>query len=251
MKKISLLTLSLLASISLAHAQPVWTLGHGDIGIGYDTAGGFEPHWHLGEDGEEVVIDGIPQSNDPNGFEFKPAELILEFSASSPRPAGAAWNFIGVGDGEPVWLLPDTSSDSNLAGVPFLGFGTEELNPADWNGNIVLTLTGITGSGFAAGGFFSVFVNSSNILMQSADGISLADAISLVPNDHVHFNVAFTKPGIYNVTFEITGVHMTDDAQSASGTYTFSVIPEPTSLMLIGVGVGALLLRRRRTRRAF
>jgi len=246
MKKISLLALTLVASLSLAHSQEIWTLGHGDIGIGYDTAGGFEPHWHLGEDGEEVVVDGIPKSNDPDGFEYDTDALHLRFAASAPRSVDPSFDFIGVAAGLPVWLLPDTSPASDAAGVPFVGFGTEELNFADWTGNILLTLTGITGSGIDNNGFFSVFVDSANIQIQSFGGITSADVISLTAGDHVHFNMAFTKPGIYNVTFAITGFNNTDGEQSGTGTYTFEVIPEPATTLLLALSGGALLLRRRR-----
>jgi surface-anchored protein len=247
MKKIALLGLSLLATVTWGHTQSVWTLGHGDIGIGY--LGGFEPHWHLGEDGEVVVVDGIPMSNDPVGFEYGAADLILEFSASVPRPAGASFDFLGTGAGEPIWFLPDNSSDSALAGVPFLGFGTEELDPAEWSGSIVLTLAGMTGTGVDGGGYFSLFESVSSVFIQTFDGISAADAINLTAGNHVHYNLAFTQPGIYNLQFEITGDHVADGLQSTTATYTFNVIPEPTSLMLIGLGASALLLRRRRHRR--
>ncbi len=248
MKKISLLALTLVASLSLAHSQAIWTLGHGDIGIGYENGneGVFEPHWHLGEDGEVVVVDGVAQSNDPTGFEYETDALNLRFAASALRPAGSEFDFVGVAAGLPVWLLPDNSVDSNTAGVPFLGFGTEELNRDDWSSSILLTLTGITGSGVDNGGFFSVFVDSANIQIQSFGGITSAVVISLSAGDHVHFNMAFTQPGIYNVTFEITGTHVTDLEQVGTGTYTFEVIPEPATTLLLALSGGALLLRRRR-----
>lgn len=229
-----------------ASAQSIWTAGHGDIGIGYD-AGEFDPHWHLGEDDEPVVVNGVTLQ-DPLGFEYATGDLIAQigFGQSQTRPAGTNWDFLGVSAGQPVWIFPKVADP----GIPFVGFGMEELLPADWDGPITLTLTGIAGTGVTAGGSFSVYdvdgFGDPIVYMASANGISGADSYAQAAGTHEHLNIAFTQPGDYAVTFQITGTHTTDGAISSEGTYTFRVVPEPTSAALIGLGLGALLLRRRR-----
>lgn len=234
-----------LAALAFAFSSAVhgaiWTSGHGDLGIGYE-AGKLEPHWHLGEDNETVVIDGNSQTH-PDGFEYDSDQITPETDLTEARLAGSAWDFIGVGSGETFYLFPQSSNPT----VPFLGIGTEELTPADWSTNITLTLTGATGPGE-----FSLYTESlgtPTIYMSTFDGgITGADAVSVPADSHTHYNWAFTEVGSYDLTFQITGTHVTDGAKTANATYTFSVVPEPASAgFLMGItGLLYVLGRRKR-----
>ncbi len=232
--------------LSSTFAQGIWTSGHGDISVAYGIDG-LEGEWHLGEDNEEVVVDGITLQS-PDGFEYETDAITatLPFDRSFLRPAGVDWNFLGANAGESVWVFPATSIEA--VGIPYLGFGTEELNPADWSSDITFTLTSAMGSGVDDGGFFSLYTTDEfgvpTAFATTFGGVS--GFIAQAAGDHTHYNVAFTQTGVYEVTFTISGTHVTDGFQSTSATYTFNIIPEPTSLMLIGVGASALLLRRRR-----
>ena len=225
-------------------AQSIWTAGHGDIGIGY-VGNEFEPHWHLGENNEEVIVDGVPVS-DPLGFEYEPGDLIAQTSLSETRNSNSLWDPIGVNSGDTFYLFPETEDLS----TPYVGIGTEELDPLDWSTNITLTLTGISGTGVTAGGIFSLYTLDSfldpTFFMTTNDGITAGDAISVAANTHSHFNFAFTQLGTYNLTFEVSGTHSVDGPKTASATYTFEVVPEPGSLALFLLGSSALLLKRRR-----
>ncbi len=236
------------AGIQTGQAQVEWTAGHGDIGIGYDSLDGLEPHWHIGEDDETVVLDGVSQSFGPSGTEYEPDELIAVGNRVETRPASPTWDFIGVTAGTDFYVFPQTE-DPN---VPFVGIGMEELVPADWTGDITLTLTGISGTGVTNGGFFSLYTTDSfgtpTQLMATDGGISAADAVSQTPGSHEHYNWAFTELGLYDLTFDVTGTHATDGAQTATATYTFNAIPEPSSMALFGLGLGALMASRRRTK---
>lgn len=232
--------------LSSTFAQGIWTSGHGDISVAYGV-GGLEGEWHLGEDNEEIVVDGITLQA-PEGFEHEADAITatLPFDRSFLRPAGVDWNFLGANAGNSVWLFPATAAES--VGIPYLGFGTEELNPADWSTDITFTLASVTGSGVVNGGFFSMYTTDEfgvpTAFARTFGGVS--GSISQPADDHTHYNLAFTQTGVYEVTFNISGTHTIDGLQTTSATYTFNVIPEPTSLMLIGVGASALLLRRRR-----
>lgn len=240
MKRTSLSALIGLSITSTYVTAATLTSGHVDfIGIGYD-GGAFEPHSHV----EGGIVDGTARPDE----EFAPGELTVQTSTTSLRSAGAAWDLTGVASGQSYFILHET----DIAGKPYVGIGAEELDPADWTSDITITLTGASGSGFAAGGVFSLAQTPGGVptfFMSTLDGISGADVFSmdLDVDDHAHFIWGFTKEGTYNLTFEIAGTHLTDGAKSASAsaTYTFSVIPEPASALLGAIGALALLRRRR------
>ncbi|MEO0454372.1 MAG: TIGR03769 domain-containing protein, partial [Verrucomicrobiota bacterium] len=81
------------------------------------------------------------------------------------------------------------------------------------------------------------------------DMVGLADSISLIPEDHVHYNLAFTELGTYNVEFEISGEHVSNGTETATGTFTFNVVPEPSTFSLLALGMGFLAAFRRISRR--
>lgn len=230
--------LTLAATGTLTHAAALYTAGHGDIGIAYE-AGALEPHVHI-HDGS--IVNGIPVNNPPDGAEFAPDEVVIFVSNPSvARPSGASWDFLGTPSGNPVWFLPQTEDPAK----PWLGIASEELNPLEWTGPLTITLTGFSGPGH-----FSLYntdaFGTPTVRMASSDGLSGADALSHTAGSHFHSNYAFTAPGMYDVTFLISGTHAVDGAVSASATYTFGVtVPEPGSAVL-GLLAGSMLLRRRR-----
>jgi surface-anchored protein len=211
-------------AIPTASAATTLTSGHADIGIGYD--GAFDLHVH----------------DDETDTEYAPDEVILGVgSAALQFSPGGAFSFLGPA-GTPVWVLPKEQNPELL----FLGLGTEELDPADWTGNIGLTLTAVSGPGT----FYLWDVNSfgvPTVSMNSGDGITAGDTVSLVPGSHAHYNLGFSAPGTYSVSFEATGLHVVDGFQnSGPAAYTFQVVPEPGSVVLAIVGAGAVLWYSRR-----
>jgi len=230
-----------------ANAQFLWTAGHGDIGVGFEN-GNLEPHWHLGEDNESVTLDGAPTTFGSEGTEFEASEIIAQTGFSAPRPVGVGpeWDFLGTSAGQTTYFIPELEQ----AGVPFLGFGTEELNPSDWSGPLSLTLTLFSGPGV-----FSLYENSSNVLMTTSDGVSGADVLNQNAGVHSHYNLAFSALGTYQVTLQATatasaapvtsGINANQTYTSSAETFTFNVIPEPSTFALMFLAGGAFFARRR------
>jgi surface-anchored protein len=224
------LSLTLGATLSLAclpayAAVPIGS-DHVDIGIAYE-GGAFDLHIH-----QEEPVD----------IEYAPDEAFFLIGAVSQTtsPGGPFTAFLGSA-GNPVWVLPATE----VAGLPFLGFGTEELDPADWLGNLSLSLRSVTGTGN-----FSVWSSGAfgvpTVAMNSTDGFSEGDRLSLVPGSHGHYNLGFTAPGTYVVELEASGTHVVDGPVSSGPTaYTFQVVPEPSTYVLLLAGTGAFLVSRR------
>ena len=203
--------------------------GHADIGVGYHD-GHLDLHVH-----QEL----------PEEAEYEPGEVtfVVGDAAKTLSPCGIFAPALGSA-GSPIWVLP-TSPNPDL---PFIGFGTEELSPADWLGNITLTLSGFSGPGNMAIWNIGSF-GSPNMVVDSTRGIGPLNSMLLLPGNHAHYNIGFTQPGRYEVSFDAVGTHApTQLAVTGSGTYRFEVVPEPSTYALMGLGAAAVAwsVRRRR-----
>jgi surface-anchored protein len=212
--------------LSPLQAQIPYTTGHGDIGVGYDSLGkAFDPHWHLGEDEE-----------------FAPHEVEAVVYSTGASPLGLA-SALGVADGTEIGVAGSSAHQPNL------GFATEELDPADWDGMITLSLTGWSGPGQFAlyttnmSGTAVVDVYFSTFNPSSSFG---ANSFELFPGDHQHFAFGFTAPGYYALELTWTGTHVTDGVITTSATFGFDVVPEPASASLLLLGAAVLVTTRRR-----
>lgn len=232
---------SVLFLFSPLRAQLAYTSGHADIGIGFEDDE-LAPHWHFHAG---AVVGGVEL---PDEAEYEPGEVaaIVADSQKVARPAGAEWNFLGIPAGADLWYLPQVQE----SGVPFLGIGAEELNGADWEGDLTITLLGLTGPGDFALWASGVF-GEPDVFMQTADGISGADVVLIEAGGHRHFNWGFTAPGVYELQLQFQGTHETLGLLTENATFAFVVAPEPSVFLLLGAGGAALIFaRRRRSRRA-
>lgn len=231
------------ALIPYAHAALSYTGGHGDIGVAYEGPGDLFFHLHLGEAGDPATVDGAPVVDG----EYEPDEIDITVPAAAEIVLGSAVPFLGAVSGQSIWLLPASASSADAIGAPFLGWATEELDPGDWIGNITFTLNFVNAPG--GSGDFAVWQTDgfgavSNLAMSTAD--PGADVLSQAAGLHDHYNLAFTKAGLWEIGITVSGTHATDGFLSDSGTLRFNVVPEPSTTLLGGLGVFAVFLRRRR-----
>jgi surface-anchored protein len=235
MKVISILV-GLLASSSLVlHGQTILSQGHVDIGIGYEN-GAWDLHVH--DEAEPP----------PGGTEYEPDEVILLVGPEAQQtvPPNLQFSFLGnVGD--PVWLLPASENPSLL----FLGIATEEIEAGLFQEDrVALTLAGYNGPGhfalYTVDGF-----GSPTIYMNTRDGVSNDDRYDAVVGTHAHFNYAFSELGTYTLSFQASGTLLEGGLFTSSDLvdYTFTVVPEPSTYLLFGLGTVAILGWVRRQRR--
>jgi len=238
----------LIAPLLLALSSPafsaVYSAGHGDIGIAYES-GDFFFHYHLGS---TATLDGLPVGNGPDGLEFEPSDITVTVPLSTMRtmPNNAALiTGTGVSAGASFWRLPQLEE----AGVPFLGIATEELVAADWAGGITFSLGSVTSP--SGNGNFSLWQTDefgSPVFFYSTNspGSTVASNVLTRPvGTHAHYNFGFSEPGTWVIELTVAGTHVPDGALSSTRNFSFNVVPEPTSALLVSLG-SLVLLRRRR-----
>lgn len=112
------------------------------------------------------------------------------------RPPGGQWDFLGVEEGDPIWIFPETTTYGSQTEP---GFGDTQ-NDVAFVGNLQVFLAGIDGPD---GGDFSLFDNGGTY-MATSDGIDSSDVLSK-PAFHSHFNWAFTEKGMWRVRLQVMG----------------------------------------------
>lgn len=142
-----------------------------------------------------------------SGSELDPAHVALHAGPAAWRtvPTDPAFAFLGAPGGS-IHVFPQDENEAVL----FLGLAGGEVPPGTFvDDTIQVRLTGFSGPGQ----FFHYQVDpfgAPKAHLNTADGLSAADAIPVVAGSHAHHNWAFTEPGVYRLTLEAS-------AQLASG----------------------------------
>ena len=220
---------------ALAFAQVQLPADHVDLGIGYE-AGALELHWHVEEPAP--------------GVEYAPDEAyaFIPLSSTITRPGGVAWDFTGALDGETLFVAPGTDQTPT---VLFLGVGSEEITDGTFQSDsLVFSLDGVTGPGVFSLWQTDGFGTPTAALSSVSGGPT---SFSLTTGGHAHYDWGFTAPGVYELTFTVSGTLVGETLPIAdTATYTFAVgtaIPEPSSFAALA-GLATLALAATRRRRA-
>jgi len=249
-----LLTCLVAASVQAA----TWTSGHGDIGVAYPGSGEeFEMEVHI----EEGDVDGSPvtdQAYEPEAITIAvPNSANLKaISTGSGQWAGdtAGYDFVttgsslGVAEGGNLWVLSFNESDADFYGTPYLGWATEEGFLNEPFGNVTFTPYSFSSP---VGGSMGIFEDDLTPLwiLLAGDTSFTGDAFEVPADAHVHRVLAFTQPGLYQIGIRATALLDGTTTVIGEGVYQFQVVPEPSSMLIAGVGIAAAglgALRRRR-----
>ena len=225
-----LLLLGLLLALScydVARATTTISSGHADIfEVEYEQVGTDKPTLHLG-----VHTDA---------GHFEPANVLLEVKNSAYSSTSLFLSPITTILGANAWILPADLEQADILGLIEAGVAKAGFPDA---GPVTFTMVA---AGASNPGNFALF-NSSSAIRLSATGSVVGTSSFSITTGHIHYNWGFSAPGTY--TFDLKASYTDADfgvLESATETYTFNVIPEPSSstLLLIGL-VGWVAVRKR------
>ena len=234
---------ALVAFAQTSAASALFTSGHGDLAVGFED-GDFEFGFHLGEGNDEAIVDGMVIDD----VEFEANELIVQVTeqvlVESDAPADLL-NGTGTAAGDIVYLI---AQDSSGVTSPVFGLDTEELEQPTgitWS-DVTYTLENVDGPGL-----FSVYRTEDNSFTFNFSEALNEDSFTFSAGGHEEQNWAFTEAGTYEITLTAaaTRTEAGVGAQDFSSTevFTFQVVPEPSSALLLAASSFGLLLRRRRS----
>lgn len=125
-------------------------------------------------------------------------------------------------EGDSLWILPQNPYE----GTPYVGVSAEAISSGTFNDPFTIQLTRLEGPGqflvWQAGGFGGI-----DLKMDTRDGLTAADALTISSGGHAHYNWGFTTQGVYRAYFRVSGVRTGDttNTSSAETPFTFHVQP--------------------------
>lgn len=238
-----LIALSLASTQALA--QVTFIGGHGDLGVALE--GGTDFHFHVHLHGG-AIVDGNPLADDE---EYDADAITINVPAATELTAGVDLPAAGVSSGDSLWVLPQGNPGTNA--IPFLGLAAEELVDSDWAPTITFALDSVVSP--SGSGTFSLWqadgLGGLNFFFSSADEaltLNGDNTLGLAVGAHDHYNWGFSEPGLWQVELTASGTHDSLGPLSDTQTFSFVVVPEPSTVGLVVGSVGLLLALARRNR---
>ena len=165
---------------------------------------------------------------------YEPWEVLLEVGNSAFRSTvGFSTADTGI-LGSNAWILPADLEEAGRLGLIEAGVAKAGF-PA---GSVTFTMVD---AGPGNPGNFALFASDSSIRL-SATGEAVGTGSFSITGSHLHYNWGFSAPGTY--TFDLKATF--GALESAVETYTFNVIPEPSSGALLLIGLVSWVATRKR-----
>ncbi|MFM6132139.1 MAG: choice-of-anchor M domain-containing protein, partial [Sphaerospermopsis kisseleviana] len=242
MKKLTISSLALLvigfAPVALADedAANISGPGHWDIGaVEHGGALELQIGQHVGTNHTHYVLNG--------------STISYNFGTNAKVDVEKGTNNLGS-----LWVTPHDEVDADAMGMPFIGFSAKELSATNgWTGLVTFTMTGFsfTTNSFTVGlgtGNFFMFEDDLFFDSRSTNAFGNYGSFSVGVGQHAHGEFGFSDAGLYAITLVASGTNNGTAVSGDPATFTFDVVPEPSTYALLGLGAGALALLRWRKR---
>ena len=219
-----------LSCYDVARATTTISSGHTDIfEAEYEQVGTNAPTIHLG-----VHTD--------TGH-YEPADVLLEVGNAAYRSSDGFSADITTLLGANAWILPVDLEVADSLGLIEAGVARTGFPDALPVRPVTFTMVA---AGTANPGNFALF-NSSSAIRLSATGSEVGTSGFSITTGHIHYNWGFSAPGTY--TFDLKASYTDANfgvLESATETYTFNVIPEPSSSTMLLIGLVGWVATRKR-----
>ena len=219
-----------LSCYDVARATTTISSGHTDI---------FEAEY-ITEDEDTGVALTTPQLHlgvHTDSGHYEPGEVLLVVKNSAFRSTvGFSTAVIDI-LGSNAWILPENLEAATSLGLLEAGVAKAAGFPA---GSVTFTMVA---AGAANPGNFALFNSTSATPIRlSATESEVGTSSFSITTGHIHYNWGFSAPGTY--TFDLKATF--GALESAVETYTFNVIPEPSSGALLLIGLAGWVATRKR-----
>ncbi len=178
-------------------ARALYTAGHADIAVDMSVSGG-RATWNafLASHGATVGGESVTGT-------LSLEDVAVWSSAEMSRPSSdlGAFGDLCVAEGEGLMWLPQGLRDASSFGVPFVGIAASAEPNTLADDMVVIRLVGVQSP--SEGGTYALWRDGlpPKFFISSCDGIDAEDRID-VPLGHDHFNMGFSEPGNWTLTYE-------------------------------------------------
>lgn len=201
--------------VRTSSANDVYNRGHGDFLIDY-AKGSFQLSVHLAGgaylNGQLLTADRY----------LNPLTTVISVPPSTRKIRTTQGSFVGVEVGQHFWRLPQGGINAALEQAPFLGVSTENIGVGSFLGNrIDISLVKVVVAPFQ--GEFSLYHEPATRYMDTFDDSFANDSIAFFLQGHEHFSWSFSKSGLYQLGFKVSGTHAMDGYRETTTVLSFLV----------------------------
>ena len=197
-------------------------------------------HWDISAHAHDGLLELSLHNHDAALEEpLQGSTISYNFGTNAKTEVIIGANNLGM-----LWVSPANEVEADEKGMPFIGFSAEELL-APFTGPVTFTMTGFSYTGSGTGNVY--LFEGEDLFWDSTAGPGNYGSFSFNTGQHGHGEFGFSDEGLYEITLVASG----NDGAPVGGepaTYTFNVVPEPSTYALLGLGAGALALLRWRKR---
>lgn len=169
---------------------------------------------------KDTTAEGVANATRDGASWHDPSKAVIQVlpGAETRVPQGEAYRFLGAA-GAPVWVVTETQQDD----LVWPGWSTEAIPLTATTTGVDWRLDRVSGPGEFALSKGGAGLGSVDVLMNTRDGVTSADAVTIPKHSHVHGDWAFSAEGTYCLAFTRSTTLPTGASPSDSFTLAVAV----------------------------